>query len=136
VALQSCLVDGEEWIHAFMILLVDLPRDPDTAARVDDFLTEGNRYLGAKFLRVGPELQVMADVPCEGLDTPHLIAVMRRLVAVAEDAAFDLDQIDAGRLPPGTSQCWACRSSDRFVPAIDIELVRRATFRTTVDSSG
>jgi hypothetical protein len=136
VALRSRLVGGEEWIHAFMILLVDLPSDPETAARVDEFLSEGNRYLGAKFPRVGPELQVMADVPCEGLDTAHLVAVMRRLVAVAEDAAFDIDQIDAGRRPPESSQCWACRSSDRFVPTVDVELVRRATFRTTVNSSG
>jgi hypothetical protein len=100
VVLRSRLLGGEEWINVFMIVLIDLPDDADATARVEEFLREGNRYYGAKFLRVGPELQIMADVPCAELSTPLLVAVMRRLVAVVEDAAHDIDKIDAGR-PPG-----------------------------------
>jgi hypothetical protein len=47
---------------------------------------------------------------------------------VVEDAAYDIDKIDAGYRPEGWFPDNACRSSDRFVPAIDVELVRRATF--------
>jgi hypothetical protein len=101
LALRSYLLGGEEWITVFMILLIDLPDTPEVAARVEEFLREGNRYLGAKFHHIGPELQVHADLPCEGLNTPLLLAVMRRLLAVVEDAAYDIDQIGAGRLPGG-----------------------------------
>lgn len=43
----------------------------------------------------------MADVPCDGLDTPLLLAVMRRLLAAVEDAAPDIEKIGAGRRPGG-----------------------------------
>jgi hypothetical protein len=74
----------------FMIVLIDPPDTPEVAASVEEFLREGNRYLGAKFLHLGPELQVHADLPCAGLNTPLLLAVMRRLLAVVEDAAYDM----------------------------------------------
>ena len=101
VTLEARLPDREEWIHVFVIVLIDLPDDPNVAARVARFLREGNRYYGAKFLHLGPELQAMTDVPCTGLDTRLLLAVMRRLLAVVEDVAPDIEKIAAGRRPGG-----------------------------------
>jgi hypothetical protein len=99
VVLRARLPGGEEWIHVFTIVLIDLPRDRRAASRVERFLREGNRYYGAKFVRVGPELQAMADVPCTGLNASLLTAVMRRLLAVAEDAEADIEEIGFGRRP-------------------------------------
>jgi len=101
VALEARLLRGEEWIHVFVVVLIDLSDDPQVAARVEEFLSEGNRYFGAKFLRLRSELQVMADLPCEGLDGRLLLAVMRRLLAVVDDARADIEKIGAGRYPGG-----------------------------------
>ena len=111
VVLDARQLRGQEWIHAFIVVLIDLPDTPEVAVRVDEFLREGNQYYGAKFLRLGPELEAIADIPCEGLDTPLLLAVMRRLLAVVEDAATDIEKIAAGRRPGGVfpSLGWPVR---------------------------
>jgi hypothetical protein len=104
VVLDPRLLEGEEWVNAYVVVLVDLAEKPAVATRVDAFLQEANRYYGAKFVRAGEWLQAMADVPATGLNPQLLLSLMRRLLAVVENAAEEIDKIGFGRRPRGVFQ--------------------------------
>jgi hypothetical protein len=106
LVLDPVKLNGQEWINIWMPLLEDLPSDAGTDERVAAFLTEANRYYAAKFLRRTTAVTVMLDLPCEGLDTPALLAAMQRLAWVAEDCQEDLRAIAAGNTPEGV---WEAR---------------------------
>jgi hypothetical protein len=96
IALDPLRPNGRELVHIFAFVLVDLPEDPQTDARVREFLDEANLYYGAKWLRLDNRLQAKFDLPLDGLTPEALEAGMLRLAYVIRDAEPDLARIGAG----------------------------------------
>lgn len=117
--IRQLQIDGERFLSVSMAVLAEV-RSSRALKRLPEALAEVNAgYPGVKFCAFPQHGTVFAyvDLPAEGLETPTLLAAMRRLARVVALARAPLTQrLGAGRPLPGVSRVHEWTLEDTFWP--------------------
>jgi hypothetical protein len=117
--IRSLELDGEPFLSISMAVLAEV-RSGRAVKRLPEALAEVNAgYPGVKFCAFPQHGTVFAyvDLPADGLETPTLLAAMRRLVRVVALSRAPLTQrLGAGRPLPGVAQVHKWTLEDTFSP--------------------